>query len=543
MVIVLIFAIGHKLTWQYIRLFDKIVILMTFGSVFSTIIARQVNSLWIGNLIWFVLLGWMCWQKWSLWENYHPEVDSITTSNGFQPIKSYEQVFPQQKQIANELVDIIHNQNPSEPLSICIAGKWGSGKTSIVNGVVDRLKQKNTCQYEILYIKTMELDTLSSLFTYVFDRIRDILKRRGAYVGIGSEYRKFLTSAIGKITEDSFATLLESRLIPSSDDYREQLDKLEEYISNVLKQDKILVIVDDVERCEIKKAQEFIFFIKEIATVRNCVTIFLTDNVYLNQQQYLGVGTAIENPADNNYFYYEKFFNFRVDVPPIIFEEAMSQLEKPLKNEIQALRFRTPSELFIVFLDKFQKTAQKYKDKANKKSENKNSKKILLDSAETLNQLCMSFFNNFSTPRTLVKYCNLMKIEYSRLIDAYMQNEVWKEGILDFLLEICFDEILFLLTYIEICAPYEARCLKEQELAYLRCPDTANKTRRLIREMREDLLYSYFDDYTAVEKEYLYNKASIFTQAYIDRKLPQIVDNFSSKDESWLNAIEVGKKL
>lgn len=537
---ILIFTILRKPTWQHIRILDQTAVLLTLGSILFTLLVRQVNSLLYANLFWFVVFGLVCARVWHWWENYSPPTHSDSNSNSsssFLPIKSYELLSPRRQLLADHLADMILTHNANEPLSICIAGEWGVGKTSVVNGAVDRLKKNPTSrQYEYLYINTMELDTLGSLFSYVFARIRSILKRRGAYVGIGSEYRQFLTSAVGKITDGSLAAIIESRLFPSSEDYRSQIKNLEDCISSVLKNDKILIIVDDVERCNNEKAQQFIFFIKEIATIRNCVTIFLADYEYLNQRLCANLSQDANALKEKNYFFFEKFFNCRIDIPPIVFEEVIEQIEQDIRKKARKLGFRPPSELFGVFEEKLQQMEGNFRKEAEKGT---GSTEKLLSKANKVNQMRSAFRSTLSFPRTLVKYCNAMGAGYSRLTAAYVENGVLKPDASSFFSLIRFDEILFLLVYIEACAPYEALCLKEHGLTYLQCPpDATDDTRKLIEAMGEDLLYSSEHIFLAADKDYRYNEASRFTQAYLDNGLPKTVKGFSSRDDKWLSAIE-----
>lgn len=111
----------------------------------------------------------------------------------------------------------------------------------------------------------------------------------------------------------------------------------------------------------------------------------------------------------------------------------------------------------------------------------------MLSCAEELDQLSGLLRSNLSVPRMLVKYYHEMKRVYSRLIKQYAEHGMLKEKISRFFLRIRFDEIAFLLTYIEVCAPYEAFCLKEQGVTYLQFPeDPVSPTRKLIRKLGKD---------------------------------------------------------
>lgn len=533
----LLLTLWRRPTRQHIRILHRAAVVLILGSVLFTLLARQVDSLWIANLAWFAGLGLACVQM-SAWGKSEPARDAPAShANSFLPVKDYEPLFPRQKQLADRLADMIRTHDTREPLSICVAGEWGAGKTSVVNGAMDRLKR--SCSYEYLYIQTMELDTLSSLFQYVFGRLRAILKKRGAYVGIGSAYRQFLTSALGKITDASLAAMVESRLFPSSEDYRVQIRELEACIASVLGDDKIVIIVDDVERCEPEKAQQFIFFIKEIAAMRSCVTVFIADYAYLNQRFLASLHENGHEPGEKTYLFYEKFFNYRIDVPPIAFEEAILHLERHMREDAEALRFRLPSALFHIFEEKLRQMGEAYEAEVEKRSSDQGKQKLLRQ-ADALRRAGAAFRTSLSSPRALVKFCNTMGMRYAKLRERYQVHGAISEDTASFFSLIRFDELLFYWVYVEICAPYEALCVKTRGLSSLRCSsDQASDQERLLDAMGEDLLYS--SDHIPLNEDrlYRYSEALRFTQAYIDGEPPAQVRGFSTRNLKWLHDIKV----
>ena len=155
-------------------------------------------------------------------------------------------------------------------------------------------------------------------------------------MGVGSAYRKFITASLGVITHESFAALLESRLFPAAEDYRTQKAELEALLRQAMGQDRIVVVVDDIERCDRGKALQFIFFMKEIATMDRCVSIFLTDYAHLPQ-----------DVVPDAYAFYDKFFQRRLEMTEVSLEEAMADIESSgtaLRSLYPAAR--RPSQLF-----------------------------------------------------------------------------------------------------------------------------------------------------------------------------------------------------
>ena len=108
----------------------------------------------------------------------------------------------------------------------------------------------------------------------------------------------------------------------------------------ILKQPLILQISFSAD-----KIQQFVAFIREAATLSNCMPIFLTDYDKLLEQ-------GRENEVDERFF--EKFFNRRVELVQVTPEEIMEEMERekdagePLKVQEA---FAWPGELYKTVMD------------------------------------------------------------------------------------------------------------------------------------------------------------------------------------------------
>lgn len=74
------------------------------------------------------------------------------------------------------------------------------------------------------------------------------------------------------------------------------------------KNGKLIVIVDDIERCDRNTAREYLFLIKEVATMKGCISVFVTDYDMLNKV----VSTEAVAKSANDFL--NKFFNYRIDL-------------------------------------------------------------------------------------------------------------------------------------------------------------------------------------------------------------------------------------
>ncbi|MBQ9346093.1 MAG: hypothetical protein IJT94_01970 [Oscillibacter sp.] len=76
------------------------------------------------------------------------------------PINQYDSLFEERKKLADNLISILESPFQSgnsdfDTCSICVTGKWGAGKTSVVNGALSKLMQKHP-EYTEIRVNALE---------------------------------------------------------------------------------------------------------------------------------------------------------------------------------------------------------------------------------------------------------------------------------------------------------------------------------------------------------------------------------------------------
>ena len=503
--------------------------ILIFVSVASTILILQV-PLCCYNILWFLAVGALhiCLKLLSM-----VQPSTVTTKDGlYEPISRYDDLFPPRQKQADELCRIIGEESSSR-ISICVAGPWGSGKTSLVLGAWEKLRKNSaTSGYEYIFLHAMELDSLSSLFSYLFLRIREILKVRGAYVGPGSEYRRLIASAGGLITSSQLSSVLERKLFYEEDDYRSQRERLEATMEKVLQKDKLVIVVDDIERCDPEKAREFLYFVKEIATMKCCISIFITDD------KYLPVPTHIEREKE---IFFDKFFNFRMVVAPLSLKDIMESYEEKMipKKTMKTLCLNSPKTVYLELRERLLHRAEPIKiqhqesieEQQKEEEEEKQRQAYLLQCIDRLTE-------SLSRPRTLVKFY----VEYGIILEQ-IQNayEIPKKKLpQEFVETLKMSELTFLLAYLKICFEKEYNEIKKSGFQpYLEQVRTSkDENKRFLGKVMQDTL---FQDYIILNSyTYHNNKRIQFLDTYLDdpAKLPNVVSKFIDEEKEWLSLIE-----
>lgn len=338
----LIYGLSYKNSYTFINIYLKALAVLEIIYILSYYITSQVNLGQWFNWVGAVLLGilFVALNRINI-----KTTQAITFKiNPHNSISRYDSLFLSRKYQADEIVDIIGSNVSESGYSICINGEWGIGKTSLANGVLDKLKMhektsKNSCVdiFEIR-INSMELDDSISLINYFFKKVKEILIINKIYVGIASEYKELVASISGTIIHTDISDFLTKKFSNNNSDYRENIERLSQLLTNNLNSSRILIIIDDIDRCSGEKAKSFLFLMKEIATMNRCITLFLADIGKLK----------VACNLDESFF--EKFFNH------------MISLSNVCNDEIFASRKDTSIGSSIIF-EEIEKMSRKFDEK------------------------------------------------------------------------------------------------------------------------------------------------------------------------------------
>jgi hypothetical protein len=526
----------HKNKDKYLNVIKDIVAVAIFVDLLCTFITKQINLFSYYNIFCYLIIGITFMLLIS--SEINTRENKEERMSYFAPIKKYEDLFPFRQTQAHELINAIENSK-NGAISICVAGDWGSGKTSFVNGALDKLNKSSNRMYEYIFINALEIDNPQSLFIYFFNCIKICLKKRGAYIGVASEYQTFISSAVGVITHESFGTLVSKKIGGQSKEYRIEKEELEKLLFKVLENDKIIVVVDDIERCDKEKARQFIFFIKEIATMKNCISIFLTDYAHLTK-------SGIQDEK-SNFIFFEKFFNLRINLINIPYAQAMPyfEQEKFLKGSLASSKFKKPLEIVEIITDHYKRRIIEEENKRitdfSRKTEEEKEKENRIN---VIRNLQVRFLQLLEHPRSLTKLYHTFANYINRINTVYTDEIIEKDSIkiIKYLEKINFSETLFILSYIEACIPSEFEDIKANGIwIYLNDLYEASKSnpdKQLIISIAQDYWFSKPLYY--ITTNYVQIDAMKFIDALLNnsKDMINLINSFTSKEEEWFTAIE-----
>lgn len=430
--------------------------------------------------------------------------------NLLNPIENDKDLFDSRKNQAEIFTNLLSGENNemlNHGYSICVNGEWGAGKTSFINAVIKKMEDS----FEVIRINSMELDCFESLVNYFFGCMKDILKKHGVYVGIASEYKDLVSSLVGTVIHESAGSFLENKF-SSDSNYRENLSKLNSLLE---KQDfKILVIIDDLERCgktSNNNALNYLFFIKEIATLDHCICIFL-----LNYKEFTKVYNIDKSFLDR---FFNKQFNLCVPTENDIFRMLMR--DNPELEEIYYKYKRS-------FVEKIQKSGHRSKNQGN----NDNYRSKIISQYKT-------YLNAFKNPRK----AGLILEQYKQLNSLVKKYNTNKSAVYStFLNKVEYKDQMFILSFIYV--EYSEEYAKMESLGFSEYMNQFPKESSVNADIKNCLINTMWNSKNSDENQYLMNERHQFIDYLISNpsELPKIANGFTSVQEKYIYELLNGTK-
>ncbi|MDG5490584.1 KAP family NTPase [Psychroserpens sp. SPM9] len=240
--------------------------------------------------------------------------------------------------------------NNPEPLTIGIYGKWGAGKSSLLNLIERHIEMFHKDKDDKPYIKfhynpwiyqtkeEMLYDFFETLTRKLVYSGNDTLKKAGKFIKKYSKYLKAvkLSASVGVpkifnagISVEPYEIL--KRLGEDLEGEEKSLNELKKQIDDILKESdkKIIIFIDDVDRLDKDEIFTLFKLIKINADFKNLIFIICLDQEYVAKAIHHRYGNDEKSGKD----FLEKIINIPLELPLI--EEA--DLDRFVKEKIKPI--------------------------------------------------------------------------------------------------------------------------------------------------------------------------------------------------------------
>lgn len=205
--------------------------------------------------------------------------------------------------LINQLYNSIIKCKPKESFTIGLNGKWGSGKTTIVNNVLRVMKENEIYEdYIIVNFDPWQYSDEKAILKGMLLEIANSLEITKEYDDVEYMVNSIIDTVFG--SEFSIMTNITKKIISI---FRDKEDLNEIIIQKLEKTNKVMVlIVDNLDRIDNEKAVFLIKSIKTIANYNNSIYLLLYDEEIINSRL-----NKIYNTTNK---YMEKIVQLKIDI-------------------------------------------------------------------------------------------------------------------------------------------------------------------------------------------------------------------------------------
>lgn len=199
------------------------------------------------------------------------------------PIISKNEDLLEREKVANDLAKEIESYDKKDSLTIGIVSKWGSGKTSFINMVLENFKENNN--YIVIKFNPWNISSRKQLISDFFSQLSNNIEKKTKTNKIVKTIKKSLNklSKIFKTLESvQFFSILGiivnfiKECIKTDD---KDLETIKMEIDTELEKlaKKLIIVIDDIDRLSDEEIREIFQLVKSIADFKNTIYILSYD--------------------------------------------------------------------------------------------------------------------------------------------------------------------------------------------------------------------------------------------------------------------------
>ncbi len=219
-------------------------------------------------------------------------------------------LFPtRQKQLEKFIALLEHLEQ--EPYAIMISGEWGSGKTSFVKKLEEKLETKN-----FVWVNAGSEKTVTEVMAEISAEIVDILRKNNVFLEHKDLIEKYFLAFSDLFDDTALKPLrkistvfIKGKGIDDRDYLNDKLDCLNK---------TIYLIIDDLDRCDEEYQAKMFKVIRESMELHHCKTIFLVDN-----NKFLKARKGTEYTEKYGPDYLEKYVSYTLELCEVEYQEII----------------------------------------------------------------------------------------------------------------------------------------------------------------------------------------------------------------------------
>lgn len=226
--------------------------------------------------------------------------------NGTLQISEGEEVFETRQAQLEEIYKKIAMHNSEEQMTLFISDEWGGGKTYFSKHLLNKLKQSK--KFNVVWINMTDFNEKETFIKQVLKKIQLSLNEGNYYTGSSSEIEKYLEAVLDITLNKTIAELLHENLgLGKETDLQKgkSLTEMSQSFSDMLGEDRIVIMIDDMDRCSEETIASTVKLFSEIIFLPKSVVIFAGD--YKNLLSKKGFKNG----------FFDKYFMYNYNLNPV----------------------------------------------------------------------------------------------------------------------------------------------------------------------------------------------------------------------------------
>ncbi|WOV92375.1 MAG: P-loop NTPase fold protein [Candidatus Nitrosoabyssus spongiisocia] len=223
------------------------------------------------------------------------------------------------QEFAENICSHLLDQGAITPFTIAINAPWGMGKTTVLKMIRDEIKEKNQKQKLILFnpLEYEKMDVTISLFVKIKNEV-------GGEKDKNNKKLFNIVKLVTDVTLRNFLSISLEDLQKNFDDYAKNITDVETLTSQLeelIGDEKIIIFIDDLDRCSAENIIKILESIKLFTIVKNTIVVIAVDILRLERALELRYSSDLGKNEGREYL--EKLFPLIIPLP----EKSPTQIE------------------------------------------------------------------------------------------------------------------------------------------------------------------------------------------------------------------------
>lgn len=226
---------------------------------------------------------------------------------------------------AKQITKFLYSEMPT-PFVMAIHGEWGSGKTTLIKKIKSRLdnKIKNGSKENW---ETLEFDAWEYERTDIVSTL--LQKIQNKYSEQNTEHVKNFGKAVGSFVLDAALRktvgLTKDEAQQHFQEFFKQIETIKETTEKIVADGRLIIFVDDLDRCLVDNVLDMLEAIKMFLSVKNIVFVIAVDMEKIERAWELRYKS--EQGKTEGRAHVEKLFQLKLSLPPKSEEDLQHYLD------------------------------------------------------------------------------------------------------------------------------------------------------------------------------------------------------------------------